>query len=211
MVGNISVNTQSSIRICAGITVYFDPLHISGSPKDADFVFITHEHSDHFSPRDIEKVFSGGTRFLAPKSMRGALRRIGIDDERAAYLEPGERTSLPGIDVEAVAAYNTGKPFHPRKNGWLGYVVTLDGVRIYVCGDTDATDEAKAVRCDIICVPIGGTFTMNAAEAAGLVNAVKPETAIPIHYGSIVGSPSDAEEFERLTDKGISVVRKLRF
>lgn len=211
MINNITVNEQSSIRIADDVTLYFDPLHIPGKPHDADIVFITHEHYDHFSPEDISKVSKADTVYVAPESMAGTFRKANIADERVTYLKPGNSTSLLGVQIEAVPAYNLIKPFHPRKNGWLGYVVTIGGQRIYVCGDTDSTKEGKAIKCDIVCVPIGGTFTMTAKQAAEFVNALAPKAAVPIHYGTIVGKPSDADEFERNVDSSISVIRKISF
>ena len=79
----------------------------------------------------------------------------------------------------------------------------------YVAGDTDAVKELQEVRCDVVLVPIGGKFTMNAKEAAGLVNKIKPNVVIPTHYGSIVGKPQDAETFRKLVDREVQVVVKL--
>lgn len=211
MTQNITVNEQSSIRIEGERILYFDPLHIQGSPNDADIIFITHEHFDHFSPEDIARVARGDTLYVFPESMRAAALKAGIDKDRLACLKPAQHITLLNIDIEAVPAYNELKPFHPRKNGWLGYVITVGGKRIYICGDTDDTKEARAVKCDIVCVPIGGTFTMNAKKAAALVNKLSPEAAVPIHYGTIVGSPSDADEFEKNLDGSVKVIRKIKF
>ncbi len=207
----ITVNEQSSIRIAAEKVIYFDPLHIKGEPHDADMIFITHEHYDHFSPEDIAKCAKDGTRFVAPSSMEKTFAAAGIGDGMTTFMHPSYSAEVCGIPIDAVAAYNLLKPFHPKKNGWLGYVVTVDGMRIYVCGDTDATNDAKAVKCDVICVPVGGTFTMNPKQAAELVNTVKPAAAIPIHYGTLVGKPADGDTFAAAVDKDIAVVKKLRF
>ena len=208
MINNISVNTQSSIRIDGGsLIIRTDPFGIQGEPHDADIILITHEHYDHFSPGDIQRVRKPDTIFAAPKSMKSKLAGIGADG--AVLLSPGEETVISGVPVEAVAAYNSLKPFHPKSNGWLGYIVTVSGKRIYAAGDTDAVKEAKAVKCDIALVPVGGTYTMNYKEAAALVNAIRPGTAVPVHYGSIVGSKSDGENFAKLVDKTITVEIKL--
>ena len=208
MINNISVNTQSSIRIDCGTTIIrADPFKIAGEPHDAGIIFITHDHYDHFSPEDIQKVRRPDTVFAAPESMKSRLESIGISN--AVLLSPGEKTEIAGIPVEAVPAYNTLKPFHPRSNGWLGYIITVNGKRIYAAGDTDAVKELRAVKCDIALVPVGGTFTMNHKEAAKLINEIRPGIAVPIHYGSIVGDRSDGEKFRKLVDSGIEVVLKL--
>ena len=210
IIDKITVNEQSSIRIAADKVLYFDPLHITGQPHDADIIFITHEHYDHFSPDDIVRVSKSETVFAAPESMAKAFRKSNIPDDKVTYLKPNDSVSILGIPVETVPAYNLMKPFHPRRNGWLGYVLTLDGSRIYICGDTDATKEGKSVKCDIICVPIGGTYTMTAKQAAEFVNAIAPKTAIPIHYGTLVGKAADADEFERYADGSVQVIRKIK-
>ncbi len=211
MIDKITVIEQSAVRIGADKTVYFDPFHIPDEPHDADMIFITHEHYDHFSPEDIARVSNDNTVYIAPASMSKAFGGEGIPDSRVTYLEPGGSCSVQGVEVEAVAAYNIMKPFHPKGKGWLGYVITLEGTRIYVCGDTDNTHEAQTVKCDIICVPIGGFYTMNAKSAAELVKIIKPGTAIPIHYGSIVGKPADADEFESFVGGASKVIKKIIF
>lgn len=207
----ITVNEQSSIRIAAEKTIYFDPLHISGEPHDADIVFITHDHYDHFSPEDIAKVAKADTRFVAPSSLEKSFAKAGIGEGMTTFMHPAYSAEVEGVPIDAVAAYNLIKPFHPRKNGWLGYVVTVMGKRVYVCGDTDITNEARSVKCDIICVPVGGTFTMNAKQAADLVNIIKPDIAIPIHYGTMAGKPSDGDAFAAAVEKSVKVEKKLSF
>lgn len=207
----ITVNDQSSIRIAADSVLYFDPLSITGTPHDADIILITHDHYDHFSPDDISKVAKEETVFVMPEGMKGGFKKAGFPVEKALFMKPGESASLRGIEIETVPAYNLMKPFHPKKAGWLGYVAAVAGERVYVCGDTDDTPEARAVKCDIVCVPIGGTYTMDATSAAELVKALAPKAAIPTHYGSIVGKPADADAFEKAVGGKVKVVRKLRF
>lgn len=198
----ITINTQSSIRIeSAEAVIRFDPFKITGEPHDADLILITHDHYDHFSPEDIRKVSKPAALLIAPKCMERALAKHGFSNHM--LMSPAEEETVLGIRVEAVASYNILKPFHPKSNGNLGYVITAGGKRIYVAGDTDAVKEAKAVRSDIALVPIGGTYTMNAKDAAALINTIKPQIAIPTHYGSIVGRLSDGEMFRSLVDDEI--------
>ena len=205
---NISVNTQSSIRIAGTRILYFDPFQISGKPHDADIILITHAHHDHFDPGSIEKIANGNTVFVAPASMEQEIQRAA-GDARVIPMTPGDEKDISGISIEAVPAYNRLKPFHPKRNGWNGYIVTMDGVRYYVAGDTDALKELQSVACDVALVPIGGTFTMTAKEAAKLINEIHPLAAIPTHYGSIVGKPEDADVFRKLVDPGITVETRL--
>lgn len=205
---NISVNTQSSIRIAGTRILYFDPFQISEKPHDADIILITHAHHDHFDPGSIEKIANGNTVFVAPASMEQEIQKAA-GDARVIPMTPGDEKDISGISIEAVPAYNRLKPFHPKRNGWNGYIVTMDGVRYYVAGDTDALKELQSVACDVALVPIGGTFTMTAKEAAKLINEIHPLAAIPTHYGSIVGKPEDADVFRKLVDPGITVETRL--
>lgn len=209
MTDKITVNAQSSIRIAADKIIYFDPFKITEKTNDADIIFITHEHFDHFSAEDIAKVVSDSTVFVAPESMEKTVLASGVSKDKLITLNPGDKKEVCGIPVEAVPAYNPGKKFHPRSNNWLGYIVTVDGQRVYVAGDTDATPEAKSVSCDIAMIPIGGTYTMDHREAADFINELKPKIVIPTHYGSVVGDPGDGESFKKLVGDSSEVVFKL--
>ena len=209
MIADITVNEQSSIRIAGDKIIYFDPLHISGEPHDADIIFITHDHFDHFSPEDIAKCAKEGTRYVAPYTMTKAFTKAEIGENMTTFMHAGYSAEVEGIPIDAIAAYNLLKPFHPKKSGWLGYVITVGGKRVYVCGDTDATPEAKEVECDIICVPVGGTYVMNPKQAAELVDAVKPEIAVPTHYGTMSGRPTDGDTFAAAVTCGAQIVKKL--
>lgn len=209
MLDKITINTHSSIRIASDSILYFDPFKLEAAVHDADVIFITHAHFDHFSPEDIEKVAKADTKFVIPASMSADTRRAGIKEENIISLVPGQITEVCGIAVEAVPSYNIGKPMHPKKNGWLGYIVTVNDERIYVAGDMDAIPEGTEVKCDIAMIPIGGTYTMNAKEAAGLVNVMQPKIVIPTHYGSLVGIKKDAQKFAALVDDSIEVCLKL--
>lgn len=196
---NISVNVQSSICIRGSKTVYFDPWQIEGEPHDGDYVFITHEHYDHFSPEDIAKVIAFDGRLIVPESMGHLLTGItAIPSSHMVTVRPGEKKEIARLLVEVVPAYNTGKSFHVKKSGWVGYVITLDAMCYYVAGDTDDIPEIDDIKCDAAFLPIGGTYTMDAAEAAELAMHMRPKVVIPTHYGSVVGSPVDGDFFKSL-------------
>ncbi len=208
---NVAINTQSSVRIAGAKTIYFDPLEISGEPHDADIIFISHDHYDHFSPKDIANVVKDDTVIVFPQTMKSHIDGTGIANDFQYGVNPGDKLEISGLIVETVPAYNKLKPFHPKKNGWVGYIIEMDGIRYYFAGDTDAIDEVKAVRCDVAFLPIGGTYTTDAKEAAKLANVIRPSVVVPMHYGSIVGNPKDAETFKAGVDKEICVVEKLVF
>ena len=210
MTENITVNIHSSIRIQDGDRViYIDPFRISGTPGDADFILITHDHYYHFSPEDIRKVANNDTILVVPGMMMGKASEVAglVGDIR--MVKPEEIGEIGGLAYETVPAYNTGKAFHQKSAGWVGYILTVNDTRIYIAGDTDRTPENERVNCDIAMIPIGGTFTMDAREAAELVNRIKPQVAIPIHYGSIAGNKSDEDVFRKLVDPDIKVEIKL--
>lgn len=209
---NVQVLAHSAIRIEAedGTAVYFDPFELTDAPHDANYVLITHTHYDHLSPEDAAKVMNESTVVVCPASAEVEVREaFGAAPHGMA---PGDTTTLGGMQIEAVPAYNVEPKrlgFHPQENRWIGYVITIDGVRYYVAGDTDQNDDTVQVRCDVALVPIGGTFTMDPAQAAAFVNVIKPRIVVPTHYGSAVGTKEDVEAFEPLVDPAISVVRKL--
>lgn len=199
---NITINCHSSIRVeTDGKVLRFDPFKLASSPLDTDIIFVTHDHFDHFSPEDIAKVAKPSALFVAPASTAKLIEQLGIDASRITVLAPGTSAVVDGLPVEAVASYNKN---HPKEENWVGYIVTIGGKRVYVAGDTDIIPEAEAVKCDIALIPAGGTYTTDAKQAAQLANTIKPETAIPTHYGAIVGNLADGEVFRNSLDSGIA-------
>ena len=196
MTENIEVFINNSIRIRDRIgTIYIDPYEMKEEPHDADYIFITHDHYDHYSPEDILKVVGESTVLIIPEKMEGKISGISDKMRKVVTVKPGMFYETDGLEFDTVPAYNAIKPFHMKSAGWVGYILRFDRQRIYIAGDTDVTKEARAVRCDVALVPIGGTYTMNARQAAELINEIQPEVAIPVHYGSVVGSKADEETF----------------
>ncbi len=198
---SVEVLYHSSIRITGSKTVYFDPFRVEGEPADADLILITHDHCEQYTPADIAKVRKAGTALVTPASTAEEAKRLGFPEFHT--MAPGDRLEIAGVTLEAVASYNTNNPNPPKTNNWVGYLLTMDGVRYYVAGDTDDTPEARAVCCDLALVPVGGTYTLDAAEAARMVNAMAPKAAVPTHYASIVGTVADAGTFRAGLDPAI--------
>ena len=210
MLEDIEVLYHSCIRMNKEKMIYIDPYHIEKNYNDADMIFITHDHYDHYSEEDIDKVRKNNTIFIVPENLLNKLIKKGINDENIITLDPGDAENIDGIKVEAIHSYNIDKPFHRKENNWLGYVIEIDGVRYYIAGDTDITEENKKIKCDVAFVPVGGKYTMNFSEAAQLINIIKPKNAVPIHYGSVVGTKQDATDFIKLlypTTKGIILMK----
>jgi L-ascorbate metabolism protein UlaG (beta-lactamase superfamily) len=177
-------------RIDAMKTLYFDPYQLSSGPK-ADLILISHDHFDHCSPEDVAKIQKPKTVIVTEKDSAKKLK----GDVRV--VKPGDTLTVEGIKIEAVPSYNTDKDFHPRKNAWLGFVVEVDGVRIYHAGDSDFIPEMKNLKVDIALLPVSGTYVMTAEQAVQAALAVNPKLAIPMHYGAIVGDEQDAVHFKK--------------
>jgi L-ascorbate metabolism protein UlaG (beta-lactamase superfamily) len=188
MVKNIHWLGHDTFRIQGERTIYTDPFKIK--KKDtADIILITHEHYDHCSPEDVKKLRGPNTVIVAPADCAAKLQ----GDVRV--VRPGDKLEVSGIRIEAVPSYNTNKQFHTKDRGWVGYIFTVSGERIYIAGDTDRIPEMKTFRADIALLPVSGTYVMTAEEAVQAALDIKPKTAIPMHYGSIVGSSEDAKRF----------------
>jgi len=186
---------QASMRYARdGLTVYIDPWGTTPDDAKADLILITHAHFDHLQPTEIERLSTSGTKLVAPHDVA---RELSGD---VTPVAPGESHEVAGVRFETVPAYNVVEErldMHPKTNGWVGYVLELDGHRYYHAGDTDALPELESLATDVAMVPIGGTYTMDYREAAGLVKKMEPGVAVPMHYGFVVCSPSHGALFKR--------------
>ena len=173
MLENIEVLCHSSIRFSKKKIIYFDPFKIEKNYNDADVIFITHDHYDHYSEEDIDKVVKEGTIIVAPEDLLTKLLKKGFERDNMVLVTPNQKYTVKGIEFQTIPAYNVNKQFHPKANEWVGYVLKIEGVTYYIAGDTDITEENKKVKCDVAFVPVGGTFTMDYKEAAELINEIK--------------------------------------
>lgn len=205
MLENIEVLCHSSIRFSKKKIIYFDPFKIEKNYNDADVIFITHDHYDHYSEEDIDKVVKGDTIIVVPEDLKTKLLKKGLKEKNIITVRPNENYTVKNIEFKTIPAYNVNKQFHPKENAWVGYLLEIEGVTYYIAGDTDITEENKKVKCDVAFVPVGGTYTMDYKEAAELTNEIKPKVAVPTHYGSIVGSKKDGIKFSKLVNPEIEV------
>jgi len=192
--------------------VYVDPYRLRSEAEAADLVFVTHEHSDHLSLDDLEKVVTDQTTVVTTGACEKAAR--GLKPKAVRVVAPGDRLEVGGVQVEVVPAYNVSKlrspcnHFHPKADGKVGFILGIGGVRVYHAGDTDEIPEmAQAKGVDIALLPVSGTYVMTGQEAAKAYNTVQPKVAIPMHYGAIVGSAADAEEFRRLVKGRVEILQ----
>jgi L-ascorbate metabolism protein UlaG (beta-lactamase superfamily) len=192
---------HDSFRLAGEKVVYVDPWKIA-QEDTADVILVTHDHYDHFSKDDIAKLSGPATVVVAPPSVAKQLKG------NVLTARAGEKLKAAGLDVEVIAAYNIGKQFHPKNAGGVGYVVTLAGTRVYHTGDSDLTPEMEPVRCDIALLPVSGTYVMTAREAVEAANKIKPALAIPMHWGDIIGSRRDAEEFQKRAKVPVKILEK---
>ena len=202
----IKVNIQSSILIDERIKIYFDPIKMD-KKFDADYIFITHSHYDHFSKEDILKLKNDNTVIIGPYDIYDDCIKMGFKKENIYMVKPLEHYDLGVIKFNTVYAYNIDKPFHLKENNFVGYILEFEGKRYYIAGDTDLIEENLSSLNDIdyAFIPIGGTYTMDALEASKFVNIFKPKTVIPIHYGMVVGNKSDVDKFKENLDSEVAM------
>ena len=201
MVENIHWLGHDSFKVAGrDVTVFTDPFRLKKSDR-ADIILITHDHYDHCSPDDVKRIQKEDTVIVTTPDCADKL------SGNIKTVKPGDRLEVKGVLIEAVPAYNTNKQFHPRDRNWVGYIFTVDGRRIYLAGDTDYIPEMKTFKdIDVALLPVSGTYVMTADEAVQAALDIHPKVAIPMHYGSIVGTESDAEGFAGALKGKIEVV-----
>ena len=197
--------------ITNGKTVVVDPFKLERTPvRKADILLITHEHFDHFSPDDIKRVATNKTIAVAPIICKPELSRLKVGEIKIA--RPGDKIKVDNVSIEAVPAYNLnkyrepGKVFHPKEDQKLGYVLEMNGTRVYHAGDTDNIPEMKRIKTDVALLPVSGTYVMTPEEASEAARQVKPSIAVPMHYGKIVGSEKDALKFKQLAPCDVRIL-----
>jgi len=192
---------HDSFKIKGSRTIYTDPFKVTAR-DEADIVLISHEHFDHLSLEDLEKVVFPGTTIVASPLCRDGLKGLKVKETR--FLDPGGKVSVGKVQIETVPAYNINKfrepghAFHPLGEKRLGFIITMDGTRIYFSGDTDFIPEMHDIAVDIAMLPVSGTYVMTPEEAAEAALAIHPQIAVPMHYGAIVGADADAIKFKSL-------------
>ncbi len=179
-----------------GKKVYIDPFRIRGELPKADIIFITHTHFDHLNEEAVGKIATSKTQFVAPKETASKLA-----GKKVLVVEPGGEYEVDGIRFSTVPAYNVSKEFHPKANGWVGYVIDVNGTKIYHPGDTDATEEMKTVKADIFMMPIGGHYTMDLQDAIKIASAVRAQAFVPMHYRTLLGEEGARKAEEEFRKK----------
>lgn len=197
----IKINAQSSIRLTDQETViYLDPYLIDKEVNDADYIFITHDHYDHLSIEDINKVINESTIIIVPESCSKSLEEF---NNQIVKVKPNNKYLVGNLNFQTVASYNTNKLYHPEKNEWVGYLIDFNNKKYFITGDTDINKENKQIKCDVLLLPVGGVYTMDYKEASTLTNLIKPKLAIPTHYQTVVGTKIDAINYTNLLDKDV--------
>jgi L-ascorbate metabolism protein UlaG (beta-lactamase superfamily) len=200
------------IKSSDGKIIYVDPYSLnSNNLEKADLILITHSHPDHCSIVDIDKIIKPNSRIVMTADCQSKIVRTNVPI-KMEIIEPGQEFDFGNIRVSAIPAYNIDKSFHPKDESWVGYVIKLDDVIIYHAGDTDVIPEMQKLTGHkkqgtefIALIPVGGKYTMNPEEALEAVKLIKPNLAVPMHYGGLIGSKTDAEEFVDLCkEEGIN-------
>lgn len=184
----IEILHHATIKLTYEKVIYLDPYDIKEEFHDADYIFITHEHYDHYDEESIKKVRNENTKIVVPKCLE--------EKENDLVVEPNKEYRIDNLSFKTIPSYNIGKSFHPKEKEYVGYNLLIDGVYYYIMGDTNRTPESDKVKTDVCFVPIGGIYTMDVEEAVSYINDLNPKKAIPIHYGKIVGDISLGEEFK---------------
>lgn len=196
---------HSAIKIISKTSkIYIDPFQIKKEYHDADYILITHPHYDHCSLEDLQKIVKDGTKIIMQADCQSKILRLNnkIDMQ---IISLGEKKAFDSFEIQAIPAYNIGKEFHSKEQEWLGYIIKIQGKRIYHAGDTDLIPEMENLNVDIALLPVSGKYTMNAEEAAQAAEKIKTKLAIPMHYASIIGNEDDADKFISLCkEKGIN-------
>ena len=193
----LQIFCHSSIKITEDKIIYFDPFNIKENFSDADYIFCTHSHYDHFSPEDINKVKNNNTKLIVTKDVIGSAAKL-INKNNIILVQPNEEYKIDNLVIKTVPAYNRIKKFHPKENNWVGYIVETNGQKYYIAGDTDNIEELQNIKCDVAFLPVGGTYTMDYKEASELANVINAKLVIPTHYGEIVGNKDDGIKFANL-------------
>ncbi len=197
---------HASFAIELNKIIYIDPWNIPKAAPKADLILVTHSHFDHLSVDDINHLKKEGTAIICSTD---CVSQISGD---VRSLNPGQEIEVQGIRIKGIPSYNPSKPFHPRNNSWLGYIVTADGISVYHAGDTDFIPEMEDLgTIHIALFPVGGQYTSNAEEAANAANAIKADISIPMHYGAgVIGSEKDAQKFKELCQGEVRILKETR-
>lgn len=190
---------HDTFRVAGSKVIYTDPFRVSKRDK-ADIILLSHDHFDHLSLDDLNKVCTPETIIVASPACEAGLQKVRAREKH--FIEPGQEANVDHVAIAAVPAYNVnkfrepGKPFHPKEVKGVGFVFEMDGTRVYYAGDTDFIPEMKSIRCDIALLPVSGTYVMTADEAAKAAETINPKIAVPMHYAAIVGTDDDAQKFK---------------
>ena len=192
---------HDTFRIAGSKVIYVDPFKVTNQ-DEADIVLLSHDHFDHLSLEDLNKVIFPGTTIVASPLCKNGLKDVKV--KGVHYLDPGGKHAVGNVEILGCEAYNIdkgpepGKKYHPPGQKGLGFLIKMDGTTVYHTGDSDFIPEMKSIRCDIALLPVSGTYVMTAEEAAQAADAINPKIAVPMHYGAIVGSEADAKKFKSL-------------
>tara|TARA_B100000315_G_C14591169_1_gene595880 strand:+ start:1707 stop:2339 length:633 start_codon:yes stop_codon:yes gene_type:complete len=207
LIDNIHFLGHASFLIKGEKNIMIDPFKLTTTEK-ADILLISHEHYDHCSPEDIEKVIKDSTIIVTVPGNQSKIASYADKVADIKLVKPHDTIEIEEIKIEAVPAYNTNKDFHPKDNEWVGFILTIDNETLYFSADTDLIEEMNKLTCDIAILPVSGTYVMTAEEAAEASKIIKPKIAIPMHYGDIVGSIDDANKFKELCDCEVRILDK---
>ncbi|MDE1767820.1 MAG: MBL fold metallo-hydrolase [Candidatus Micrarchaeota archaeon] len=170
-----------------GKNVYIDPFHLEEKKvkHHADIILITHPHSDHLSESDIKLIADSSTNIFVPFD---SMEKIPVG--KVTGVEPNKHYSVDGVEFDTVPAYNHNPNkvhFHPKENKWVGYILDINGTKVYHAGDTDFIKEMSKINTNLAMLPMGGTYVMDLDEMIQASHSVKADKVAPIHYRRLLG------------------------
>lgn len=187
--------------------VYIDPFDIRSTREHADIILITHPHYDHLSETDINLIADSSTRIYVPKD---SVSKIPVG--KAIGVVPNKHYSEGGVEFDTVPAYNhvpSRIHFHPKENGWVGYVLDINNTKVYHAGDTDFISEMSKIVTGLALLPMGGTYVMGVDETIEAAHSIKAEKIAPMHYRRLLGKEgSKAAEKKFLAEVKNGIILK---
>jgi L-ascorbate metabolism protein UlaG (beta-lactamase superfamily) len=201
LLANLHWLGHDTYRIDGPQVIYIDPWQLPDDCPPADVILVSHDHFDHCSDEDIARIRKDGTKVIAHPAAAAKIT------PPVTELRVGETATAGEVEIVAVPAYNIDKGFHPKAEGHIGFRIMLEGECLYFAGDTDLIPEMQGLECDVALLPVSGTYTMTAEEAAQAAETLRPRVAIPMHYGAgVAGTTEDAERFRRLTSVPVVIL-----
>lgn len=183
---------HTGFKITGSKVIYIDPYKLEKKEEPADIVLLTNSRYYSCSPMDIQRITGPKTKVFAPKD---CAHKLTIPHDSVGI---GETKHVGAIRINTLPAYTVNKPEHQRVMNWVGYLIEMDGVKLFHAGYSDFTQELTEIRADIVMLPIDRLRSMDPEEASEAAKVMEAKLAIPMAYDE--DSLYLADEFEELCE-----------